>query len=165
MSYQITLGKALHLKFIVSNLADVEQRFEAALHTYLAVGDATTVKITGLEGADYLDKMHGGERRNQGDEPITFTEETDRVYVDTAADCVLHDPTLKRRITVAKQGSNSTVIWNPWTAKAARMEDFGDEEWKKMCCIETASVGDDAVVLQPGAAHEMTATISVESMG
>ena len=163
VSYKLTLGKSLHLRFIVSNSADVERRFEAALHTYLAVGDATKVEITGLEGADYLDKMHDGERRNQGDEPITFTEETDRVYLDTGADCVLHDPTMKRRITVAKQGSRSTVIWNPWTAKAARMEDFGDEEWKKMCCIETANVGDDAVVLQPGASHEMSATISVET--
>ncbi len=161
VSYQVTFGRSLHLKFIVSNLADTEQRFEAALHTYLAVGDATKVKITGLEGADYLDKMHNAERRNQGDAPITFTEETDRVYVDTEAACTLHDPVLGRRITVAKRGSRSTVIWNPWTAKAARMEDFGDEEWKQMCCIETANVGKNAITIGPGESHEMSATISV----
>jgi D-hexose-6-phosphate mutarotase len=32
--------------------------------------------------------------------------------------------------SVAKSGSASTVVWNPWQAKAAAMADFGDDEYQ-----------------------------------
>jgi glucose-6-phosphate 1-epimerase len=40
---------------------------------------------------------------------------------------------------VSKQGSQTTVVWNPWTKKSAAMPDFGDDEWPQMLCIETAN--------------------------
>jgi len=159
----VTLGETLTMKLTVRNTADEPASFEAALHTYLHVGDVHQVSIAGLEGADYLDKMADGERKNQGDQPIRFEAETDRVYLDTDADCVLNDPALGRSIRIAKTGSRSTVVWNPWTDKAARMADFGDDEWPGMCCIETANVADNAVTLGPDESHEMTVTVAVES--
>jgi hypothetical protein len=32
------------------------------------------------------------------------------------------------------------VVWNPWSAKAERMGDFGDTEYKHMCCVEPGVV-------------------------
>ena len=32
------------------------------------------------------------------------------------------------------------VVWNPWIAKAERMGDFGDTEYKHMCCVEPGVV-------------------------
>jgi glucose-6-phosphate 1-epimerase len=80
---------------------------------------------------------------------IEFTGETDRVYLHTAATCQLVDPGRERTIAISKSGSLSTVVWNPWVAKSARMPDFGDHEWPEMVCIETANVGGDAVELAP----------------
>jgi glucose-6-phosphate 1-epimerase len=74
---------------------------------------------------------------------------------------VLHDPGLNRKITVGKSGSRSTVVWNPWIDKSRRMPDFGDDEWTGMVCIETANVGSDAIMLQPGQSHTTQAMISV----
>ncbi len=39
------------------------------------------------------------------------------------------------------------------------MADFGDDEWPRMLCIETANTGANAVTLAPGAMHAMTAII------
>ena len=161
VDYRVTFGQALEMVMAVRNTSDSQATFEAALHTYLSVGDVRQVQIAGLSGVAYLDKVDGQERKRQPDEPITFTQETDRVYVDTDSACVLTDPVIGRRITIDKTGSQSTVVWNPWVDKSAAMGDFGNEEWPGMACIETANAGPNAVVLAPGATHEMSATISV----
>jgi glucose-6-phosphate 1-epimerase len=135
--------------------------FEEALHTYLAVGDIRQVSIEGLETYSFLDKVGGVSKREATQEAIRFTEETDRVYLDTNAVCALRDPVLKRSITVHQRNSRSTIVWNPWIDKSARMPDFGDDEWPGMVCIETANVGDQAVEIQPGQQHTMLARVEV----
>ena len=159
---RFTIGRTLTVAFEVHDVDEIPFSYEAALHTYLTVGSIDQVTVSGLERTAYLDKVAGGARQQQGDEPIRFTGETDRVYLDTSSACVVHDPILRRRITVAKQGSRSTVVWNPWIRKAAAMPDFGDDEWPRMVCVETANVGAAAVTIRPGDRHTMTAAISVE---
>ena len=66
-----------------------------------------------------------------------------------------------RTLTVSKTGSASTVVWNPWVAKAAAMPDYDDEEWPRMVCVETANVLDDAVILTPGRSHTLRARIGL----
>ena len=155
------MGRTLKLALEITNTGEVQRRVEAALHTYLAVSDARTVTITGLENVAFLDKVGGPTVVDATGEPIRFVAETDRVYSNTDDDVILHDPGLKRQITVTKTGGRSTVIWNPWVDKAARMKDFGDDEWTGMCCIESAAVGDDAWTLAPGATETLQAKVSV----
>ena len=73
---------------------------------------------------------------------------------------MLHDPAWGRTITIAKNGSGSTVVWNPWVDKSAGMADFGDDEWQQMVCVEAANVRDTALVLVPGASHTMGQAIT-----
>lgn len=162
--YRVTFGKQLALNLTVTNIADTDQTFEAALHTYLVVGDARQIKIAGLEHAPYIDQLQGNKVCQQDDQPITFAAETDRIYTNTQATCVLTDPVLKRTITVEKLGSRSTVVWNPWIEKSKRLADFGDDEWTGMCCIESANIGEDAVRLAPGASHTLLVKISVDPL-
>lgn len=159
--YRVTFGNQLTLCLTITNNTDTDQTFEAALHTYFVVGDASQVTITGLEQADYLDKMRDAQTFNQGKDPVVFTGETDRVYQNTQSTCTLTDPVLGRRITVEKLGSNSTVVWNPWIDKSKRMADFGDDEWTGMCCIESANLGPHAVTLAPAESHTLRVTIGV----
>ncbi|MCC6512057.1 MAG: D-hexose-6-phosphate mutarotase [Pirellulaceae bacterium] len=164
VQYAIEFGQTLKLSLATSLPASHTrpERFEDALHTYLCVSDIHQVSISGLESVPYSDKMANGDIKPPAQSPIVFTCETDRVYSDTDHTCVLHDPGLSRRVSVHKSGSQSSVIWNPWIAKSARMPDFGDDEWTGMLCIETANVGHNAIVLQPGGHHTTTAELTVE---
>jgi D-hexose-6-phosphate mutarotase len=159
--HRVRIARALEMAFEVENLAAAPFTYEAALHTYLTVGDVRQAAITGLEGVTFIDKADGALRKSQPAEPLRFTGETDRVFLDTPASVTLHDPVLERRIVVKKGGSLTTVVWNPWIAKATAMADFGDDEWPGMACIETANAGENAITLAPGATHLMSATISV----
>jgi len=162
LRYHVGIGSALDIALEVRNCSQQAITFEEALHTYLAVSDVRQVSIAGLAGTEYLDKTDSMSRRTQGAESIRITGETDRVYLDTKTTCVLDDPSGGRRLLVDKRGSNVTVVWNPWIAKAHAMPDFGDDEWAQMLCLETCNAADNAVTLQPGHHHEIQATIRSE---
>jgi glucose-6-phosphate 1-epimerase len=164
LAYSMVLGETLKLSLTVANEADAPLKFEEAFHTYFAVGDTTKVGITGLAGIEYLDKTDHFLRKRQTDPVVTYTSETDRPYLNTEATVVLEDPTLSRRITVAKQGSQTTVIWNPWIELSAKLADMADDGWRRMACIETANAADNAITLAPGATHTMECRISIESL-
>ena len=157
--HRITIGAKLHMALEVENRSDAPFTFEEALHTYLAVGDVRSTSVTGLENTSFLDKVDSGRRKQEGPEPIRFTGETDRVYLDTTTTCIIEDPTLARRIAVEKSGSATTVVWNPWIAKAKDMADFGDDEWPAMLCIETTNADTNRITLPPSSTHTMTATV------
>jgi len=105
--------------------------------------------------------VDGGRRRQQVG-PVTFAAETDRIYLDTVADCLIDDPGLARRIRIRKRGSRSTVVWNPWIEKAARMGDLGEDGYLHMVCVETANAADDVVTIPPGAEHHLAVRYELE---
>jgi glucose-6-phosphate 1-epimerase len=163
LTYTVTFGGELTLALSVRNTGSEEYSYEEALHTYLAVKDVTAVTVEGLDGARYLDKAPAatGELVTQ-EGPVTFNGETDRVYRSLGTAAVV-DPALARTITVFKENSSNTVVWNPWTVKAAAMPDYDDAEWPTMVCVETANALDDAVTLAAGQSHTMTARYAVAS--
>ena len=161
LRYTVRVADSLDMALEVKNTSRTEFRFEEALHTYFRVADATTVTVTGLSGVQYLDKTDNMKRKTQADEPISIAAETDRLYLNTRAACEILDPASHRRVQVGKTGSDSTVVWNPWTAKAKAMADFGDDEWRQMVCVETANASENAVALAPGATHVMRQTVRV----
>jgi glucose-6-phosphate 1-epimerase len=164
LAYELHLGRELSMALTVTNRGGVPCTFEEAVHTYFSVGDVRQVSVAGLEGATYVDKVDGGTRKTQPDEPVTIGAETDRLYLDTGTAVTLADRVLGRSIRLEKTGSRSTVVWNPWVAKSRAMPDFGDDEWPGMLCIETANAADNAVTLPPHASHTMTAAIRVTAI-
>jgi glucose-6-phosphate 1-epimerase len=161
--HRITVGRDLRMALEMHNHGKTPFTFEEAQHTYFAVGDVRQLAVKGLAGAAYIDKVDGQkQKRQEGD--IAIAAETDRVYLDTAAPITIEDPLKRRRITVRKENSNTTVVWNPWIAKAKAMADFGDEEWPGMLCVETCNVGPAAVTLAPGQSHLMTTQIQVHPL-
>jgi glucose-6-phosphate 1-epimerase len=162
LRYRVRVGRALDMTLELENRSSGPLEFEEALHTYLVVSDVREVTVTGLAGTGYIDKTAGMARKVQGPAPLRLTAETDSVYLGTRATCVLDDPRGGRRIVVEKDGSASTVVWNPWAAKAKALSDLGDEEWLRFICIETANAADDRVALAPGGQHAMRASLRVE---
>jgi glucose-6-phosphate 1-epimerase len=154
-----TIGRTLEM--VLEVRAKAAFTFEEALHTYFAVGDVRQVTVEGLENTDYLDKVESFQRKKQPAEPIRIVGETDRVYLNTRTPCVVRDPAVGRTLTIEKEGSGTTVVWNPWIAKSKAMADFGDDEWPRMICVETANVGDGALRLEAGGSHRMRVHIRV----
>jgi glucose-6-phosphate 1-epimerase len=162
LRYTATVRDALELSLQVRNTSDVPFTFEEALHTYLNVGDVRRIELDGLSGRPFIDKMDHATRKTQSG-PIRFEDETDRVYVETRDDVTVRDELLRRSVLVSKGGSLATVVWNPWTEKARRMVDYGDDEWPGMVCVETANCADHPVTLQPGETHRMWTVIGCDT--
>jgi glucose-6-phosphate 1-epimerase len=160
--YRISVGKELKLELTVSNTGMIPFRFEEALHTYNQVGDAESLHITGLDGVLFLDNRDSNREKQQHGE-FAFTAATDNAYIDTQNAVEIVDPELKRRIRLQKQGSQTTVVWNPWSDGAVALADLGRDEWRQMACVEASNILGNAVTLAPGAQHTLTAILSVIS--
>jgi glucose-6-phosphate 1-epimerase len=157
----VTVGAALKIELVTRNTGTEPVTITDALHTYFRIGDIRQTQVTGLENTTYLDKVRDFARTPQTG-PISFTGETDRVYLQTTSDCLIHDAALGRNIRVAKSGSTSTVVWNPWTEKEKSFTDMAAGEYQDMLCVETTNAGDDEVTIPPGGKHSLVAFIGVE---
>jgi glucose-6-phosphate 1-epimerase len=155
-----SLGRALEMELEV-RAETTPLTFEEAFHTYLVVGDVRQASVEGLENVEYIDKVDGFKRKTQPAEAVRITGETDRVYLNTGSACRVVDPLLGRTLLLEKKHSATTVVWNPWIAKAKAMADFGDEEWPHMLCVETANAGDAAVKLEAAQTHRMRTRIQI----
>ena len=164
VEYLVTVRDTLTAELVVTNQSAGELAFENCLHTYFTIGDINTVSVTGLKGVEYLDAMDGFTRKLEREDAIRFTCETDRVYFNTAHTTEIHDPTLRRTIRVEKTNSLSTVVWNPWIAKAKAMPDYGDEDYKQMVCVESGNVREHAIKLAPGETSRLEVKLSSASL-
>jgi len=164
--YIVTVGDTLELQLIVTNKSPDENFvFENCLHTYFTVGDIGAVTITGLKDAVYEDKVEDFAQKTETNDAIRIESEVDRVYLDTAAPVEIHDPILGRKIRVEKDGSASTVVWNPWIAKARETADFGNDEYLEMVCVESGNVARNKVTLPPGKTSILTVRLSSAPLG
>ena len=157
--YEMTIGKTLTLKLTTCNHSSQSFVISEALHTYFDVHDVTKTTITGLENKNYLDKMDGFKRKTQTG-PIVIDAGVDRVYVQTVDEVVID--TQQRKIHISKEGSSSTVVWNPWQEIAEKMGDLGQDGYLSMLCVETANAADDAIAIHPGECHSIMLTYHVE---
>lgn len=160
---RIVVGQRLSLNLTTKNLGVTPLPISEALHAYLTVSDVRAIQVLGLANRRYIDKVDGGAIKHQAG-PVKFSEETDRIYLDATIDLLLLDPGLRRSIRIAKTGSHSTVIWNPWIEKSARMDDFVESGYLDMLCIEAANAADDTVTLQPGEEHRLSVVYSIEPL-
>jgi D-hexose-6-phosphate mutarotase len=150
LEYRVTVNVALAVELVIMNRSGRDFAFENCLHTYFTVGDIGDVSIVGLKGVDYLDQLDGFARKTETRGAIRIASEVDRIYVDTLNTVEIRDASLRRTIRVEKEGSASTVVWNPWIAKSKAMQDFCDDEYHQMICVESGNVAANAVKLPPG---------------
>jgi D-hexose-6-phosphate mutarotase len=164
LEMRYTIGTSLKIELITQNTGAESFVIGEALHTYFNVADVSQVKLSGLDGCEYLDKVDSFKRKQQQG-AVSIEQEVDRVYLNTGADCIIEDPLLKRRIVIKKSGSQSTVVWNPWQATAAKMGDLGEQGYLRMLCVETANAVENLVKVDAGQTHSLVAEYSVEAIG
>jgi D-hexose-6-phosphate mutarotase len=163
--YLVTVSQSLTLELVITNQSkDAEFTFENCLHSYFEVGDVTAISITGLKGLNYLDKVAHFVEQTETHDALRIASEVDRIYQNATGTVEILDPRRGRRIRVEKQGSASTVVWNPWIAKSRQMPDFGDEEYERMICVESGNVASNSISLPPGAVSALTVKLSTETL-
>lgn len=150
VEYHVTVSDYLKLELVTHNVGDEAIILSQALHTYFSVNDISKTTLHGLEGKTYLDKTDGFNAKNQQGE-IVITGEVDRIYLDTTDDVIIDNQ--ERKISISKQGSHSTVVWNPWQHVAEKMGDMGKIGYQEMLCVESANAATDVVCIQPGDSH------------
>jgi D-hexose-6-phosphate mutarotase len=164
-TYQLTLGRELERSLYIWNSGASNLRYEMMLHDYFAVSSIRSVSVIGLLGLVYADKTDGSSFRTQVAEPLTFSGETDRVYFQPKdCGCALIDKGMGRKIKIVSRGCNSLAVWNPWDQKAARMPDFGDDEWHEMVCLESGRALNNFGNIRPKTAHLISSYIGVEGL-
>lgn len=155
----VLLGAKLDVSLQTINTGASSFELREALHTYLTVGDIAKVVVKGLAETNYLDTVGERTQRHQtGD--ITFDREVDRQYYSSGT-VTVDDPALGRALSIEKNGSQTTVVWNPWIEKSKRLGDLPDEAFHQFLCVEAANAGEAAVTVAPGAAHVIQTVISL----
>ncbi len=163
LRYVVSLtGEGLRLSLTTTNRDSRSFRLSAALHSYFGVASIDAVRVHGLDRVSYWDQLDSLKVKEQTG-AVAFDREVDRIYVDAPPVTEVKGHRSGQRVRIASQGSQSTVVWNPWIEKAQRMPDFGDSEYQEMVCVETANAGPDTQTLDPGAQHTLTAHLSLHS--
>lgn len=136
---------ALQLE-VTNNNSDKSFDFTALLHSYINIARIKQTRVTGLNNVEYIDKVNNGQHsKQQGD--ITFSGETDRVYINTPGTVEVNDGG-NVSIVVKTKNFNDFVVWNPWADKAKGMSDMNDNDYENFVCIEPGSVS-RPVTLEP----------------
>lgn len=162
-TYRVTFGDSLTTTLTVTNTGERAIGYEVALHSYYAVSDIAAVSVSGLEGVAFEERAAGAEPGFRTEEsPVRFTGEVDRLYPAAGSRLLLMDEGARRTVSVESSGMAGWVVWNPHAEKAARLADFGDEEWRSMVCLEPANIGDSTVWILPGQSHESGVAVRVD---
>ncbi|KAL7093203.1 hypothetical protein ACP275_11G028600 [Erythranthe tilingii] len=120
--------------------------FKFSFHTYLSVSNIRATHIEGLERTEYLDYLRNRRRYTEGANPITFRNEVDRAYLNTRNVITVTDRQRRRTITIHKNAYlPEVVVYNPWH-DARMIPDMGDEEYRRMVCVQAAAVESEITV-------------------
>ncbi|MFC0266673.1 D-hexose-6-phosphate mutarotase [Kushneria aurantia] len=148
-------ARRLELELITEHRGETPLKLTQALHAYFAVADVHRARVEGLAGARYLDKLDDFAERDQNGE-LGVRGALDRIY-HSSRPLLLDDG--QRRLRIAKQGSDSSVVWHPGDSAPG---DVPDEQRYAFLCIEPACTRLDPVWLAPGAQHLLALHISAE---
>ena len=147
-AYEVCASDTLTMTLTVTNTGGEPMSYEAALHSYLHVGDVLGARLVGLRGATYLDATEAGFPPKLQEQPsVMFGDQpVDRVYYSDAA-LELQDHVLGRVIRIGKTGSPQTVVWNPGEQGGNAIAHAKTGEWRGFVAVEAAACRDRIVAL------------------
>lgn len=154
--------KELHLNISIYNPSkDLPFNFNCLLHTYFKCPDVRRCQVTGLSGCTFIDKTREPPNSYQEcRDVVTIGEWTDRIYTNTPQEHIITNVVSGRKMRIQKYNFPDTVIWNPWIEKAKEIQDFGDDEYPNMICVESGYVS-GPVTLMPGTTFEASQILQV----
>ncbi|KAI5957703.1 YMR099C [Candida theae] len=137
----------LHQHIEVENTGSTPFEFNWLFHTYYRVDDITDVLVNNLVDITCFDQLIA-EQYTEKSPVLSFHEEFDRIYKNINQN---------RTIQIIDKGKvlynlhrtnlQDSVVWNPWTAKAAGMADFEPKDgFHNMVCVEPGHVSSMVVL-------------------
>lgn len=161
LELQFIIGPELEVTLKTKNTGTEFFTITEALHTYFKVSDVSNVLIKGLEGKAYLDKLDSFAVKQQIDD-VAVTDQIDRIYQKSPKHISLIDSGFDRTINISSHGSESTIIWNPWTSLSSNKNDLNQDSYRNFVCVETANVYTDSLTIIPaGREHVVTTVFSI----
>lgn len=137
LTYTINFtSKALVTSLTVNNTGESPFEFQALLHTYFKVASLEALRVEGLSGLQYTDKVLGGTSATQPEAPLVVDREVDRIHhlpgdgssnptVSVAGvgddGSVGLNVKFGCRAADASPVSCNVVVWNPFVAKSKAM--------------------------------------------
>lgn len=146
----VSVGETLVMSLTTHNLGSEPFQLSQALHSYFKCDDVADVKIMGLHGQPYIDKV----TKVKAYFPSTF-------QFNREIDWIVHDRGTPLALTglgdyaigMKRIGSGSVVVWNPWVDKAKTLSQFQPEEYQKMFCVEASNASEDTRLVKAGGEH------------
>jgi len=158
----ITVSQELSVSLQVLNTGNIAFTYTDALHSYLNISNINNIQIEGLHYARYFDGFDRTKTIVDTEKYLYIKKEENRRYVETSSDCLIHDKEFNRKLRVAKKGSQTTIVWNPWSETSKVMTDMDGNDYQTMICIEAANYYSDLISLEPKQTHILTTVISLE---
>lgn len=152
---EIVMSDTLEVSLITKNTDTKPFELSQALHTYLKINDISKTTLAGLEGSKYYSKVNNT-YNNLQNEPLTFTQEIDRVYENVK--CTLELNCNEEILVIDTKGSHTIVVWNPGLELTKSISDLNSHT--KMLCIESANTLGDTRLLQSNTSHTLTTIIT-----
>lgn len=147
-------GRVLEIELAVSNTGDAAFSFQAALHSYLQVGDVRQCAVAGLRDLRYRARDDTGERegvQHSSQLELLNGRPVDRiVYGVGSSPLALHDHSSgshTRSLLIQHEGFADAVIWNPGAEHG--LSDLPDDCWQHFVCVEAAQI-EQPLTLLPG---------------
>ncbi|RKR04325.1 glucose-6-phosphate 1-epimerase [Kushneria sinocarnis] len=147
-------ARRLALELMTEHDGETPTRLTQALHSYFDVTSTGACRVEGLSGARYIDKLDSFSEHDQVGE-LGIRGGLDRIY-HSSRPLVLDDG--QRRLRIAKNGSDSSVVWHPGTPPPG---DVVAGELDRFLCVEAACTQLDPVWLAPGAQHRLSMHVSL----
>jgi glucose-6-phosphate 1-epimerase len=161
LELQLIIGSTLELTLKTKNTGKKFFTITQALHTYFRVSDVSNVLIKGLDGKSYIDKLDSFAIKQQTDD-VMVSHEIDRIYQKSSKQISFTDSGFNRTVTISSYGSDTTVVWNPWSTSVSNIADLDKDSYRKFVCIETANVFTDSLTIIPaGREHTITTVFSI----
>lgn len=143
--YSIIQKNSFEQKLSIKNSGDVAFDFTCGLHPYFLVDNLEDVRILGLEGLEYFDRVKHQFIKN--DSIFLFDGELCEKLFNVSPKITLH--TGSKTLLLSSSGFNQWMIWNPGRIEAKKMLDLPDGDWNRFVCVEPV-IASKPKMLSPG---------------
>lgn len=154
----IKITDKLEYQLETINNGDEVFEFSEALHAYFNIGSIDDIEIKGVLNHRYKNFLDGNIYTLEKD--LKIGGEFDSLFINHTDDVEIVDTKLNRIISIEKESSNTTVIWNP----NKDLAEMSEGQYKKFVCVEPSNQGDSFVSLKPKEKHRISMKIQVKKL-
>ena len=152
----IKITDKLEYALETTNLSDDEFIFSEALHAYFNVSSVNDVLMKGLSGHQYKNSLDG--KIYTLDKDLQIKGEFDSIFLNQVEPVKIVDKAYNREIVMEKQGSKTTVVWNP----GKDLAEMSSGQYKNFVCVEPANQGASFVRLNPHEKHRIAMKVRLQ---